>query len=439
MSEFYEIGIIGMGPAGIGFAMSMLGTPVLEKTICFERGSSNVDNSCPTSLLKEHSCTNACNIISGVGGASSFSSGKISTYPAGSGLVNFFESETQLKELIDQALSFLNEKVSLTKIKIDPEIKKYAKAFYEQRSIDYKYYDVYEFDGETYRAFLKDTITELRKEGLNLLDSSEVISISRDLYTKEYNINVRTPDGERQYYVRKIVLATGALNIQDRLIENVLNTDADHYEIGVRMEALSHVFGSKLSTHGDLKLKHSKGRTYCVSVNGNIIEYQTGGLRFLEGCVEQSALTQYTNLAVLIKCEDDDLISDFIGRYRDRYKGNPIKQRYIDYINDETSNSDVNTTLASATNGNINCLLPTEINDEIKVFIKDVLIDAMEIPENTITLVAPELKVIRNLKIAENFETINNIFVIGAATGKFRGILQSFCSGIRCGQLLLGR
>ena len=52
---------------------------------------------------------------------------------------------------------------------------------------------------------------------------------------------------------------------------------------------------------------------------------------------------------------------------------------------------------------------------------------------------APELKVLRNLQLAKNFELERNLFAVGAATGKFRGILQSFCSGVRCGQLLAGR
>lgn len=60
----------------------------------------------------------------------------------------------------------------------------------------------------------------------------------------------------------------------------------------------------------------------------------------------------------------------------------------------------------------------------------------MGISEDSITLVAPELKILRNLQMDKNFEIDSNLFVIGAVTGKFRGILQSFCSGTRCGQLL---
>lgn len=85
----------------------------------------------------------------------------------------------------------------------------------------------------------------------------------------------------------------------------------------------------------------------------------------------------------------------------------------------------------------INSLFPVDINNAIKDFIKEVLVSAMDVSEDVITLVAPELKILRNLQINRNFELYNRLFIIGAATGKFRGILQSLCSGIRCGQLLI--
>ena len=92
-----------------------------------------------------------------------------------------------------------------------------------------------------------------------------------------------------------------------------------------------------------------------------------------------------------------------------------------------------------ATAKNINKLLPQDINLTLKNFISTVVIDAMHIPTDKITLVAPELKIIRNINLQKDFSLEPHVYVIGAATGKFRGILQSFCSGFRCGQLLLRR
>ena len=436
MLEIYEFGIIGMGPAGIGMAMSLRNTSVIKSTICFERGNNISGINCPALTKNEYCCLGTCSIISGIGGASTLSSGKISDFPAGSGLVDFFDSEWQLRELLSKVISLLTNKIALKKIEIDAEIKKRAKAFYKQRNIDYKYYDVYEFDGNKYRNFVQETVQELRNEGLQLFDNTEVINIIREPDTLHFCIKVKTPDGERLFFVRNLVLATGALDIQERLIDNLLKPTTNYFELGVRVEACSSAFGNTLSTHGDLKLKFGRGRTYCVTANGRIIAYQTGGVHFLEGSMDYSASIDYTNLAVLIKC-DDRTFGDFITQYREKYNGLPIKQKLVDYLNGQISNESVKSTLTSAICGDINTLFPMDINNAIKEFISSVLVGGMNIPEDAITLVAPEAKILRNLQIAENFELDNNIFVIGAATGKFRGILQSLCSGIRCGQLLI--
>lgn len=302
--------------------------------------------------------------------------------------------------------------------------------------LDYKYYDVYEFDGKSYRSFIQRTVQELMDEGLQLFDNAEVLDVHRDPHTSYFCINVRTPDGEKQFFVQKLVVAIGALDIRDKLIEKTVGLVSNCFEIGVRIEAPNSAFGNILSTHGDLKLKHGAGRTYCVTADGKIIAYQTDGVRFLEGCMESSVSTGYTNLAVLIKCNDESSVCEFINRYRKDFNGRPIKQKLVDYANGQISDEEIDTTLASAVRGDINSLFSTDINNAIKEFINDVLVEAMGISEDSITLVAPELKILRNLQMDKNFEIDSNLFVIGAVTGKFRGILQSFCSGTRCGQLL---
>ena len=436
MPDVFECGLIGMGPAGIGLAMSLRGTPTIKNMICFERGSYTIDVNCPALSGKECCCSNSCCVISGVGGASTLSGGKISNFPAGSGLTEFFDSEKQLIELLDGVIKLLSDKIQLKKVEIDTTEKISAKAFYEKRNIDYKYYDVYKFDGDSYRSFIQKTVQELRNEGLWLLDNAEVLDVHRDPHTSYFRINVRTPDGEKQFFVQKLVVATGALDIRDKLIEKMVGLVSNCFEIGVRIETPSSAFGNLLSTHGDLKLKRGAGRTYCVTAGGKVVAYQTDGVRFLEGCMESFVSTGYTNLAVLIRCDDEGSVSDFIKRYRKDFNGHPIKQKFLDYVNGQISDEEIDTTLALAACGDINSLFSTGVNNAIKEFINDVLVEAMGISGDSITLIAPELKILRNLQVDKNFEIDRNLFAIGAVTGKFRGILQSFCSGMRCGQLL---
>ena len=438
MSEIFEFGIIGMGPSGIGVAMSLCDACGVQNIICFERGSYPKDKDCPAFLQKKCCYSNACTVISGIGGASTLSSGKLSDFPAGSGLLDFFDSEQQLKEMLGEMLSFISNEIDLKKVNIDENAKKQAELYYAQRHIAYKYYDVYEFDGRSYRQFITKTIEGLSNKGLRILDNSEVIDVNRDPDTLYFRVKVKNNAGEKNFLIRNLILATGALDIPNRLAEKMFGSVKSCYEIGVRIEAPTEAFGTTLSTHGDLKLKCGFGITYCVTINGRIISYQSDGVCFLEGCVEPTESTNYTNLAVLVKCNDTREIHDFITRYRKKFRGLPIKQQLIDYINEQASRNTTNTTLVSAAYGDINKLFSTSINNSIKSFIYNVLIDTMGIPKEKIVVVAPELKIIRNLKLENNFSLDRNLFVVGAATGKFRGILQSFCSGVRCGRLLAG-
>ena len=97
MSNIYDVCIIGLGPAGIG-ALSSLGEETLQNSICFEKGL-NI-SSCK--MHESSACVRCtpCNVVYGMGGASRFSCGKISGFPAGSGLEYFFGSKENLKSLL---------------------------------------------------------------------------------------------------------------------------------------------------------------------------------------------------------------------------------------------------------------------------------------------------------------------------------------------------
>jgi uncharacterized FAD-dependent dehydrogenase len=122
-----------------------------------------------------------------------------------------------------------------------------------------------------------------------------------------------------------------------------------------------------------------------------------------------------------------------LDKYRKNFEGKPIKQKYSDYMDNRMSSNIILTTVTNAVNGNIQDLFSVSINDAIKEFVEHVFIHTMGMDASKMTLIAPELKIIRNVELLHNFEAASNLYVIGAATGKFRGILQSFCSGVRCG------
>lgn len=436
MNNYYKYGIVGMGPAGIGLALKLKEENEIQNTICFERGNNNIFHACPANRTNICCNTPFCSVISGFGGASKFSNGKISNYPAGSGLVSFFDSEEQLKTWLDKIIVYFKDNINIEEVSVNDKVKKDACLFYKDRDITYKYYDVYEFKGITYQNFISNIIDDLKSHGATFADNTEVVNITRDPITSYYKIKAKTPKNELEYNVHTLILATGALDLNDNLICNLPGFNGRIYEIGIRVEVPSVYLKKYVSAHGDLKLKHNNIRTYCVTSNGCIVFYKTNGVYFLEGSTNSSSETNLTNLALLVKNSDPKSVSKFLDVYKNTFNGIPITQKYDDYINMEQSFEEINTTLKRAQKGDINNLFSQDVNSALKAFIKKVLINTMGIPGKDIVLAAPELKLIYDIDINNQFELSSNLHIIGAATGKFRGILQSFCSGIRCGEII---
>lgn len=437
MYEANELAIIGMGPAGIGVAMGIDGTPLIEKTMCFEFGS-NFEESVCNVLVNDACCeSDSCHIISGIGGASSNSSGKISNFPAGSGLEHFFESEQELTKLMLEVISSLEKDINLRKIEIEQDAISSAKDYYKGKGITYKHYDVYEFDGQKYRNYLSEKIGKLINVGLQMEFNTEVIVIEYLSEKRLYKIIVKKQGAQKDYYFRNVVLSTGSMLINDNLIYNCFGNLKTTFEIGVRVEGETEIFKNTLNSHGDLKLKYKDGRTYCVTKNGRVISYRIDGMQFLEGCNDYDSKISYSNFAVVLKYDDENAISKFVNKYKLENDGIPVKQKYLDYINNRETTDDVFSTVPMANNGNIANLLPKEINYDLREFLNTVLKEAMHLDVDQLVLIAPEIKIIRNVDISEDFELQPGLFIVGAATGKFRGILQSFCSGFRCGKIIL--
>ena len=208
------------------------------------------------------------------------------------------------------------------------------------------------------------------------------------------------------------------------------------YELGIRITVPTEKIANILDCHGDLKLKYKDGRTYCVSKNGFIISYSVNGALFLEGYTDSTESSKFTNLAIIIKCDDLNALNVFKEKYTKVYNGIPIKQAYNDYINNKLSAMNFSEKYIPVQQGNIKDIFADEINNDIIDFIESVLIKTVGINRDDIIIYAPELKETIKFNINNDFQIDDNLYVVGAATGSFRGILQSMCSGIHCANSL---
>lgn len=437
MSKLYDICLVGLGPAGIGF-LSTLDEGVLKNSICFEKGDSNTTCTCYTN--SECSKCDQCSVVSGVGGASRFSCGKISNFPAGSGLLPFWDlQEEALKNCLNSQIDILKEELALRKVDVSVEDQTKAKMFFKTNDIIYKYYDVYEFKKDRYISYLSKIVYEAQARGLQIDYNTEVINIEKSFYQNQnvYLVTIKDKGGISNHYAKKVIVATGNINSNCTLIQNLTSKISQtSYELGIRITVPTEKIANILDCHGDLKLKYKDGRTYCVSKNGFIISYSVNGALFLEGYTDNTESSEFTNLAIIIKCDDLNALNVFKEKYTKVYNGIPIKQAYNDYINNKLSDVNFSEKYIPVQQGNIKDIFADEINNDIIDFIESVLIKTVGLDRDDIIIYAPELKETIKFSINNDFQIDDNLYVVGAATGSFRGILQSMCSGIHCANSL---
>ena len=438
MSKVYDVCLIGLGPAGIGF-LSSIDTSIMKNTICFEKGSIDSICNCHTSEDRSCLCCDPCCIVSGLGGASSFSCGKISTYPAGSGMLSFFDSEDSMSTFLNSEIDTLNSFLCLKKLDVSKEKQIEMQDYFQKRGISYKYYDVYEFQKELYYSHLTKIISNAIKAKTEVLYNTTVTNISCINSMNDTVYSIFAKDNKKEYscLAKKVVFATGNICSNNSIIEDLTGEKGEYnYEIGVRVAVPTKKISSYLDTHGDLKLKYKNGRTYCVSQDGYIIAYSINDIMLLEGYIDKSNPTNVTNFAIIFKGKNKQYVDSFKSKYYISFLGVPIKQNYSDYLNNSFSNYDISLVeqYFPVQSGNIKLLFSQKINESLTEFIDLVLIKAMGLNKEDITLYAPELKETYCYNTNMDFQVSQGVYVLGAATGKFRGILQSYCSGILCGR-----
>lgn len=111
----YKVCIVGLGPAGIGAALTLSQSGLAPHVLCLEAGSAISSRSC--SVLDGALCRreDPCEMISGFGGSSLLGGGKIIALPAGTELYNIVGSKDLSERAISKSLGLFGAYLSLKK------------------------------------------------------------------------------------------------------------------------------------------------------------------------------------------------------------------------------------------------------------------------------------------------------------------------------------
>ena len=256
MSRIFDVCVVGAGPAGIFASMALsescdvlmleLGRRFKERLNC---RVINHNQSCS-------GCKSKCNIITGFGGAfCSQSGGTLSSYPAGSFLLNYSDSLKELLRSYEDALGvwkkFSESNLSFKGSLDEERVLNFSKEV-SQIGGTYKHFTGFKIDKET----LRDVVRKM-EHYLSLKTSikyeSEVVSVER--YSDLWHIGCR--NGE-EYVSRSVLFATGRKGnsyVSKQLDHIGVSTKKTGIDIGIRMELGEGRIDYLSELHPDVKIK----------------------------------------------------------------------------------------------------------------------------------------------------------------------------------------
>jgi uncharacterized protein len=450
--KYFEVCIIGLGPGGLGAALGLSRSPLAKDTICLEAGVAADTKFC--SIIEGKGCrfVQPCQIITGVGGASVLSGGKVSVYPAGRAMAGIIGSESETKKSLSTAFGLFNQFVQLIPPNIPLNIVQAAVEQYAHRGFEFRYYDSYLYHQSDLISGYNRMLDEILASGISVHLETHVKWIK----PTEEGFHISGSTGKNnavEFFSKRLILAVGRygidlLNALDPTLK--LEGRPNDLDVGVRLEFPTSIWPDINSCHNDLKLHFMNARTFCVCKDGFIAPYRLNDIFLLEGHSEPDIKTGFTNLAITVRCPSDSnlssraIFSDIQQRLLKQSNGKPIRQQLTDFLAGRPSQLEKSDKPASISYwqwGSIEACLPKSVyfavRDAVGYFVDKIL------PPNallSVSVFAPEIDYYwSKFPVTNGFlSQKEGVYLIGDCAGHFRGILQAFCSGIECVEHILG-
>jgi len=222
----------------------------------------------------------------------------------------------------------------------------------------------------------------------------------------------------------------------------------NHSEVGVRVEFPTWLCPDIDRYHKDLKLLFGDARTYCLCKNGKVALYHIDGGCFAEGYFNPESSTDLTNIGILVRLKpslhNDEILCEIKKRTLKFTKGKSGLQTLNEYLTannaSKTANLPFKPSISYWERVNIDNLFPSPISEKIKnsvhYFVSRIF------PKNywkNIIVFAPEIHYTGpSFPVKSDFSILPRMYLIGECTGRFRGILQAFTSGMICAENIVG-
>ena len=451
-----DVVIIGAGPAGLFSAYELVTKNKNLKVAILDKGSRVKSRVCPMNKLKVpcKNC-NPCAILSGYGGAGTFSDGKLNFIPRlGKSDLTKYMSESEAYKLIDETEEIFNKfnmdsKIYPSNMKEAEEIrKKVSIAGAKLLLIKQKH-----LGSDHLPEYIEGICKFLEEHGVILYERTNVTDI-KTIKENQHEITYEVNGKSEKIECSSVIVApgrTGAKWIQELADKYKIPYLSQSIEIGVRvevrkdiMEDLANVIYDptifiKTKTYGD------EIRTFCTNPGGFVAKENYYGYICVNGHALKDIKSNNTNFAFISKVtltqpvtntreygESIARIANVLG------DGKPIIQSLKDLRNSRRSEwhrlnkGFVEPTLKDCVAGDLALVMPHRIITNILEGLETLDKIIPGVANDDTLLYGPEIKFFSNeIETNNNFKLENaNIYFVGDGAGKAGNIVTAAATGL---------
>lgn len=452
----YDVIIVGAGPAGLFCAYELIEQNPNLKIIMLDKGKFVKNRICPMNKLKtECKNCNPCNILSGYGGAGTFSDGKLNFIPKlGKSDLFKYMSEKEAYDLIDDTEKIFN------KFGMDAEV--FPSNMDEAKEIQKQVTKVGQrlliikqkhLGSDHLPNYIENFSSYLQNKGVEILEGTDVIDVE-SIKENEHKVIYLKNNEKITIISKNVVIApgrTGAKWIQELADKYNIEYTSKSIEIGVRVEVRKEIMENICNVIYDptifikTKTYADEIRTFCTNPGGFVAKENYYGYICVNGHSLKDIKSNNTNFAFISKVnltepvtntreygESIAKIANVLGDSK------PIIQTLRDLRNSRRSNWDrinksfIEPTLKDCVAGDLALVLPHRIVLNILEGLEELDKIIPGVNNDETLLYGPEIKFFSNEITTNNqFKLENyNMYFIGDGAGKAGNIVAAAATGL---------
>ena len=458
--EKYDAIIVGAGPAGLFTAYELIENNQDLKILLLDQGSFAGKRTCP--MKKNKKCVNChpCQILSGYGGAGTFSDGKLNFIPKlGKSDLFKYMDEDKANNLIDRC-----EKI-FTKFGMDSDV--YPSNMDEALKIKSKVaiegarlmlIKQKHLGSDHLPKYIEDFTNYLKDRGVHLLEKAEVIDIQ-----SKGNTNIVIVKDKEKIEAKNVVVApgrTGAKWVQELADKYKIPYLSKSIEIGVRVEVRKEILEKICNIIYDptifikTKTYSDEIRTFCTNPGGFVAKENYYGYICVNGHSLKDIKSNNSNFAFITKVNLTEPVTntrqygESIARIANVLgDGKPIIQTLKDLKDGRRSQwhrinkGFITPTLKDCVAGDLALVLPHRIITNIIEGLDTLNKIIPGVSNGETLLYGPEIKFFSNeIETDNNFKLKDyNVYFIGDGAGKAGNIVTAAATGLVAASDILRR